>query len=369
MTDFLNITNEATKTQPRALGSLAKSPAARDIRYQLQLKSARALPLHRVSKCCRVPISSGGAIRIMKHKGGSLSFSGLQTCGSVWDCPVCSGKISAGRHDELDSALKSWVDGGGRFCMVTSTIRHGRGDNLKELLHKFASARSSMFGSRSVRGWKNLVGVVGSVRSLEVTYGDNGFHPHVHEIYFYKGDFTESDRIFLSRAWQGACSRVGLPVPDLDIGVHVDFFNPSKMSQYLTKWGMSCEITKGAYKKGSGTSRNMWQVLDDSDSDSESLKIWQVYCDSMKGQRQVFWSRGLKKMLLIQDVTDEEILDSGVDAVELFVIPENDWHVVVAYGSRDVLLSFSTPSEFRSYIDSLWFSAGGLIPDKPYSLQ
>jgi len=354
--------------QDSSLGTLAKCPAARSLRYELQRKSALASPSSRVSKCCRVPTSKGG-VAIMKHKSGSLSFSGVQTCGSVWACPVCSGKISSGRHEELDNALQNWVASGGKFCLVTSTIRHGRGDDLKLLLKKLALARSSMFGSRSVRKWKSQVGVVGSVRSLEVTYGDNGFHPHVHEIYFYRGEFTHSDRLFLSRSWQSACERVGLPKPSLDIGVHVDFFDPSKMAQYLTKWGMSCEITKGSYKKSSGTSRNMWAVLDDSDSDSKSLYIWQVYVSAMKGQRQVYWSRGLKDLLFVVDVSDDEILDSGVDAVELFRIPDIDWQVLIAYGSRDVLLSFSDPVGFRSYLDSLWFSRGGEIPVSPYKLQ
>jgi len=367
MMNFPKNSNELKDVQCPALGTLAKSPAARAQRYELQRKSSLASPSHRVSKCCRVP-TSGGGVAIMKHESGSLSFSGVQTCGSVWECPVCSGKISSGRHKELDNALHAWVAKGGKFCLVTSTIRHGKGDNLKELLQKLAKARSSKFGSRAVRRWKYDVGIVGSVRSLEVTYGVNGFHPHIHEIYFYKGEFTESDRIFLARSWQSACIRVGLAAPDLDIGVHVDFFNPSMMSQYVTKWGMSCEITKGSYKNGSGTSRNMWTVLDDSSSDEKSLDIWRIYVEAMKGQRQVFWSRGLKALLLVKDKTDDDLLEDGKDAKEIFRISDIDWQVLIAYGSRDKLLSYDNKDYFQKYIDSLWFDAGGEIPSHPYRL-
>jgi hypothetical protein len=58
----------------------------------------------RQRNCGVAPVGSQVEIRI---KDGSAYYSGLETCGNVWLCPVCSAKIHHRRASELRDALAS----------------------------------------------------------------------------------------------------------------------------------------------------------------------------------------------------------------------------------------------------------------------
>jgi hypothetical protein len=59
----------------------------------------------RQRNCGVVPVSSEVEIRI---KDGSAYYCGLETCGNVWLCPVCSAKIHKRRSAELRTGLTAW---------------------------------------------------------------------------------------------------------------------------------------------------------------------------------------------------------------------------------------------------------------------
>jgi hypothetical protein len=65
----------------------------------------------RQRNCGVVPIGTEVEVRI---KDDSAYYCGLETCGNVWLCPVCSAKIHHRRADELRAALASW-EAAGRF--------------------------------------------------------------------------------------------------------------------------------------------------------------------------------------------------------------------------------------------------------------
>ena len=59
----------------------------------------------RQRNCGAVPVGDQVEIRI---KDGSAYYCGLETCGNVWLCPVCSAKIHHRRAAELREALATW---------------------------------------------------------------------------------------------------------------------------------------------------------------------------------------------------------------------------------------------------------------------
>src|SRR5215467_13175961 len=67
------------------------------------------------------PVGSQVEIRI---KDGSAYYCGLETCGNVWLCPVCSAKIHRRRADELRDALTVWESQGHAATLVTITVPH-----------------------------------------------------------------------------------------------------------------------------------------------------------------------------------------------------------------------------------------------------
>src|SRR5215467_1107515 len=76
----------------------------------------------RQRNCGAVPIGDQVEIRI---KDGSAYYAGLETCGNVWLCPVCSAKIHHRSATELRDALITWTDNGHSASLVTITVPHG----------------------------------------------------------------------------------------------------------------------------------------------------------------------------------------------------------------------------------------------------
>ncbi|MFJ1298278.1 replication protein, partial [Acinetobacter baumannii] len=88
----------------------------------------------------QAPVCSCGKCRIdgsapvgvdYNQKTGMASYTNLQYCGSVWVCPDCSYKISQERKKELAEAMKGCVDKGLHVAMLTLTVPHYLGDDLR----------------------------------------------------------------------------------------------------------------------------------------------------------------------------------------------------------------------------------------------
>ena len=80
----------------------------------------------------------------------------------------------APRAEEIDQALRGHLDQGGGAAFLTYTTRHHRSDGLADRLDLVLTAlRHVLRGS----GWerrRDRLGVVGSIRAGEVTYGRHG---------------------------------------------------------------------------------------------------------------------------------------------------------------------------------------------------
>ncbi len=181
--------SQRSEVVPTSLGTLARFSSAGSLsprvrRFMLQAGARELLPGERVAHCLRTPIA--GSVSVLyspKHRAAHLG--GLQTCGSPWSCPVCSAKIGERRAEELGGGVKAWA---GRLLMVSLTLRHSSDDVLAELLDALMKAS---YGMRNGRWWmrfQQTYGLVGTVRALEVTHGGQGWHPHLHVLFFVAAD-------------------------------------------------------------------------------------------------------------------------------------------------------------------------------------
>nr|WP_045625976.1 protein rep [Vibrio parahaemolyticus] len=125
-----------------------------------------------------------GYAGILKGDKGGAFFGGLVQCGSVWTCPVCGAKIAERRAGELREAMGIANRRGLHVSLVTMTVRHGIGDHISDLMPRLAKSQTSFWGRRKVKDTFSNFGLVGRVRSLEVTYGSSGWHPHTHILVF-----------------------------------------------------------------------------------------------------------------------------------------------------------------------------------------
>ena len=141
-----------------ALGSNAKLRAtfrdpmeSRLQRFELQSIARSILPTSRTAKCLRIRAYDSD-VQVWKSKAhGTASYKGLQTCSSVWACPVCSAKIAERRRVELIDSMEMHKAQGGTVSLLTLTTPHQRGDVLVELLAQQGKALQSFLRDRKDR--------------------------------------------------------------------------------------------------------------------------------------------------------------------------------------------------------------------------
>lgn len=300
-------------TEGRQLGTTAKSvrhfsekkQENRASRYRHQRHAAQLTKgKRRVGQCRHSVISRAAGVDLVssnyKDTAGSFAhYEGLQTCGSVWHCPCCGARISETRKDELNQLL-AWARAQGyKIKMITLTARHGRDDDLSELLKAMKEAKQRFARHRTYRGIK--LHMVGSVTATEVTCGAaNGWHPHFHMIVITD---EEIDMEPLRGAWLASLRGAGLD----GAGAAFQVQNAEAAGRYIGKWGAAEELTMKDQKKSKG-GRTPAQLLAAScdDDDRVAGMLWSEYAEAFHGRRQLVWSRGLKAMAGIGEIDDDE---------------------------------------------------------------
>lgn len=315
-------------------------------RFALKSVVNRLLPTSRTSKCMRWRVPKA-PLQVLKSKDhGKAFYAGLQVCASVWGCPVCAAKISERRRAELVTALALAKARGWDVFMLTLTVPHGMGDDLAALLEQIHAAWRKTTTSRAGQKLRKLLGIRGTIRALEVTHGQNGFHPHLHVLLFLDQDFSpRSVHQAFSPLWQQACLKVGLPCPSDEHGCRVD--DGSHAAAYASKWGLESELTKSHTKKGRNGSRTPWDflraVLDKSEGWQQSAHLFRTYADAFKGKRQLYWSNGLRELLAMgTESTDEEVAAAQEDrAAMLAELTDDQWRAILRTKSETIVLDMA----------------------------
>lgn len=142
-----------------------------------------------VQACGRGVVDSALGVAI-KRRANTAYVSGVTRCGAIWLDPVCSAKIRAERATEIAEGLVRHIKAGGTAYMVTLTVQHHKRHALEDLLDCLKMAfKALLSGSqwagdpkRGREGEKLRMGVLGIIRSIEVTVGmkRHGWHPHIH---------------------------------------------------------------------------------------------------------------------------------------------------------------------------------------------
>lgn len=333
-----------------ALGTLTKSQSSLDFKglaqialrratnYSLQNEAVKLLPNERVRFCLRHRVDATKGIEVKyNEKREQAHYSNVQRCGSVWTCPICSAQISEGRRQELKQGMAHWQRMGqdGAVYLLTLTNPHYYGDNLAQLLEGQKKALAYLWGDRKSKEMFKALGKVGHITATEVTHGDNGWHPHYHILLFFKKPInSKALRNFLASCWQNCCEKSGLKVPSLEHGV--DLRDGKYADKYVSKWGLADEVTKGHIKKGREGSLTPWDLLRQSEGGCEkSGRLFKVFAAAFKGKRQLSWSRGLKRLLKVDEVTDEELAtETEKDSVEVDILAMEIWRLILRYKSR-----------------------------------
>lgn len=294
----------------------------------------------RVSTCYRSAIAQDVPIW-MRRESGDAYFANLATCASIWACPYCASKISERRRVELMVALAEAEKQGLLVYLFTLTLRHHKGESLSDLLQGLSKARRLMLNRKPWKAWSSRIGLVGSVRSLEVTNGinaivDNGWHAHTHEILFCQ---PGHDQLFASDVlpmWQSGCKTAGLQIPDSH-GVDIKSANDA-VGDYVSKWGFDHELTKSMIKKGKADHLTPWDFLRHYQvtGDEVYADLFREYVKCFYQKRQLVWSDGLRDLFgLGKEKTEQELADEKQnDDWLLGKLTLAEWRIVVKHDKR-----------------------------------
>ena len=314
--------------------------------FLLQDQSAKLLPKERVCNCLKK--------RIDKNKNREVKYnevrekahwSNVQRCGSVWTCPVCAKQITEKRRDELKRGIETWKNvHSGDVLLMTLTFSHSAKERLITLLERQRKALKIFHETTKVQALLKQIGVKYKIKGLETTYGSNGWHPHNHFLLLTKLPVSDFDSIRdqLAELWIKACTKAGLSAPSMTHGL--DIRNGTYASEYVAKWGLDYEMAKGHTKKGRNCSYTPFDLLQYSMMEGEmngrtAESLWQEFGVAIKGKRQLEWGRGLKKLLGIDEKTDEELAEeTEQNAITLVQVENYIFGLLCHYQQRHTYL-------------------------------
>lgn len=313
----------------------------RHTRYQMRRTLSRVVGKgERVGRCgCKVV---AGSVSVGKRQGRAY-LSGVETCGSVWACPVCAPKIAEKRRLEVRQAITRHLSAGGAVYMTAFTVPHQFFDSCKELRSRVSKSFSKVISGKRWKKIKADYHLSGYIRALEVTHGKNGWHPHIHTLFFVDKvlndcDLNRLESVLFDR-WSKIVERDGGGWCNRDIFRLEACTTPEIAGDYVGKWGVDSEITRFHLKKAKGGGFSPWDFLQMAHSSgTRAARLFREFLGAFKGARQLTWSLGLKRRFKIDEMSDREISSHDAADETLAIISKEDYYSLLKQGLVSNLL-------------------------------
>lgn len=275
------------------------------------------------SRCGTVPRGAGrnAQIWVTEDEDGRrrARTTGPVLCRSPHACPVCSPTLRAEAAAELRRVVLAARAQGHDVYMLTLTVRHTAEDDLALLKSLVTDAWGYLTYGAKWRRLRSHLRLIGSVRSLETTYGRCGWHPHLHVLLVTrangagasKEDLAAQRVVQLEAAWLRAVEHA---LVEQEI-------SPEERPQYLPAPGRAATLVEvagtGDYAmKGSdiplsadsdGDSRSVWQIMRGAATgDANDQRLWKEYAEAIKGQHLLPGLAALKKALRVVEERIEQ---------------------------------------------------------------
>lgn len=338
-------------------------------------------------KSCRVcecgvkpiPAKEKKFVSYVEGEKGKHYFAGLQHCGLSWVCPSCGHKIQTARVEEITKTVSEYEKRGYEIYLGALTLPHYKSerlkDNIKILIQSFDRAKNHRRVKEKITqkvSFTNIDQETGEIktitkpdfwylRSFEITYGWNGWHPHLHPIFIYpkSGGFAKNHLEAFKAQWMEELRKNDKDSEFLE-NRSVDFQlwdgDNKKLAEYLdkiilkegidqekqneifniksnqAKRNLSNEITRGQNKK----SRNgvtPWQILE-AVKNKTSLpdnipgnprELFKEYAVATKGKSMLQACQHFYSFVNVETKEDAEILQDDQNDKVIFSIEKPLW--------------------------------------------
>lgn len=373
----------------------AQAKARRSGRYRMRQAIGELLgPTSNIARCgTRArPDGEGGMASIeIRLNNGSAYYSGVLYCGSPWMCSVCAPKNLLRRGDEIDHIVEVTRRKGGTVLFATLNCRHYAFDKAAETVELVSGAFGKLLAGRAWYGHsakeveqrrekglpiddglRGQLGYVGMSRGMEISYGANGHHPHIHAMLVFDRHLTDDEitdlEAWLFEKWNGYLeAKTGRTIKE-GVGVDVRRWDTdAPAGWYVTKvghgWTLGSEMTAGYYKDAYGTSKNPAQLArqyvnsltDANGPDHEAGRVLKEIWEATKGRPLVYTSPNLRKWagLTEPELTDEEIANDDVGGEAVATLDERVYWVAHKLNAHADLLTATETGALDGLLQAL----------------
>lgn len=229
---------------------------SRAVLYNLRFKAGDILG-ERTARCgCVAGWDDKREIAIMQ-KEDNFYLSGVETCGSVWNCPVCALKISTKRADQVREILTwSQTREGYSHGFLTLTTRHNKAEKCKDVKKRVLDAWRKVTQTRKYKEFG-----AETIRALEVKYNiANGWHPHLHIAIIAETNQTELKNFcydFIIPKFLKLMDNESMQANQK----YKEIWGGNGVSDYITKWDLSLELTHAESKNNFSNSYTPFGML------------------------------------------------------------------------------------------------------------
>jgi len=329
------------------------------LKYHVQNHTRTLFGQSRHERCLRqiAPLQEFVNVHVKNKKA---HYRNLYRCGSVWLCPCCADTITNRRRNEVASVFASLKM---NVYMVTFTMRHNRGQSLKLLTDVMTDSFREMRQRTGFRRQLAYFDLKHFIKSLEVTVGNHGWHPHMHVAYFSPSliDPEELQTEFFYH-WKKALHKH-------DFDVRMSGFDVTEgdatLSEYLAKWGhhkqgvtwqVEDEITRQPIKQGKNSLSPMDLMkayanpLLDSGDHRLLAALLHEYAEGTYRKHHIQFSTGLKKQFEL--LPNEQIVKQEAQEYPLLArLYPDDWNAIIRTNSRGKVLEIASENDAQKLFD------------------
>ena len=364
---------------------------------------------HRLCSCGVVPVEQFLNVKgdkgvklempiTLRRDNSGTSFGGLMSCRNPFYCPTCSPKVLIDKSNELKNISSNFLDENEEYCclMITQTLSHSKNDKLKPLLKDLKASNAYLKAGSFRTNLEKDFGFYSAVRAIETTHSRvNGWHPHLHEIWYFKKSLTVKqvielkERLFFKYLHKlklkgrsasdlrgldiSFCVREGTEISKystatkmpIDLSLKVD--GSSSAALYVTKFDK--ELTMDFTKLQKQQNVSFFGVLarySETNNKADSDLIIE-FVDAMHGQRRL----NIPKSMKLYFVDVEKVEDFEAKRPVIFSFSAKDWLQICFRKQRQAIISVSnnkglTDFEVCQFVQSLIDQPPLLIPPDEY---
>lgn len=316
---------------------------------------SRVFPAARCAQCGRFIVGRSGDVPVRRSvdlTSGrvSSSYGNLNQCGDTKMCMHCARVEALRDADDLRAVVQAAYLRGFRVVMATHTFSHAPTDDYGPIRTAFRDAMSDMRSGRAYAALRKKYGAILLYMGEEETFGDNGPHPHEHDLYALSR-FADAAafRRDLWALYSASLAKFDLKAAE-DVGLHVDASQVG-VSDYVCKrgleaqWDAIAEASGGANKRGR-KGRTFWQLVYDAATKKDARAARWVYQYveywSASGRRRSSWPAGVFRKLLGYNRSDPMPADTSSEEYRSWLVRQDAKALTAAMRVGDTVLTLTS---------------------------